>query len=152
MGFREVSHMPGYQGGFPNAWFFVWKFTKSLVFFGKFFGFLKFLLESDNDVFVNFRNFPNAWVFRKFPKFLVIWEISPMTGYLENIPNACFFGKFIRCPNFFFFKFLKCLGFREISQMPNFSDIWYLGNFPNDQVFGKFPILIFLNFSVTPSP
>ena len=51
-----------------------------------------------------------------------IWEISQMSGYPGNFPNAWESGKFP-----------KCLGIWEIFQMPE-----KLGKFPNTWVSGKF--------------
>ena len=92
-------------------------------------------------------NFPNTYRYLRWVFFLKILEISQMPGYLGNFPNAWVSGKFP-----------KCLGFYEISQVPrhfkNFHNlkkipplgIWetsqmpgYLGNFPDTQIFGKFP-------------
>ena len=74
-------------------------------------------------------NFPNAWVFGKFPKCQGIWEISPMSRFLGNFPNAWVSGKFPNC--LVSGKFPKCLGIWEISQIPR-----HLRNF---QIFKKYP-------------
>ena len=156
----EISQMYGFSGSFPNA--------------------PNFFSGNSSDFSNSCWNLIMMYLLiLEFPKCLGISEISKIPGYLGNFPNGwvsgkypkcLFFGKFLRCPNFLFLnfsnawvfgKFPKCQislisGIWEISQMTRFLENsqmpGYLGNFPNDQVFGKFPIWIFLNFAVTPSP
>ena len=101
--FRYLWNFPEYQflvnyPDFPNAWVFgkfpkcfQRKFPIAVVFrkfpytwvFGKFLRFYKFLLESDDGVFVQFV------------------EISRMLNCLGNFPNAWVLGKFTKCLVFF---------------------------------------------------
>jgi len=46
------------------------------------------------NMYCNLGNFPNAWVYGKFPECLGIWEISQMPGFLENSLNIQSFEKF----------------------------------------------------------
>ena len=91
--------------------------------------------------------FPNDWVFGKFLKYPVIWEIPKISRHLRNIWGICQMPRFLRYSlnihsfetftKFYKYTTLKspkCLGISEISQMPG-----YLGNFPNAWVSGKFP-------------
>ena len=118
--FRYLWNFPEYQflvnyPDFPNAWVFgkfpkcfQRKFPIAVVFrkfpytwvFGKFLRFYKFLLESDDGVFVQFveisrmlnclGNFPNAWVLGKFTKCLVFLEILKMPSFFFEIPRISF--------------------------------------------------------------
>jgi len=65
------------------------------------------------------RNFPNALVFGKFPKYLGIWEISQIPVYLGNFQS---FEKFLNLKN-----------------IPPSNTYRNLGNLPNAWVSGKFP-------------
>ena len=135
--------MLGYLGKFPNDWVFgkflkypvIWEIPKISRHLRNIWGicqmprFLRYSLNIHSfETFTNFTNIPpsnlpNAWVSRKFPKCLGIWETSQMPGYLKNFPNAWVSGKFS-----------KCLGIWQISQI-----LGYLGNLPNAWVSGKSP-------------
>ena len=103
--------MPGYLDNFPNTWVSwknfpnTWvsgKFPKYLqVFKGgiflRFWKFLKYLgIWIISQIPGYLGNFSNVWVSGKFPKYLGIWEISQIPGYLGNFPNT-YFNKNCKC-------------------------------------------------------
>ena len=113
--------MPGNLRNFLNAFLF-----------GKFLRFQKFLLEFDGGV---------LEIFQKFPKYLGIWEIYQMCGYLGISPNALIFWEIPQISSYLrnlqnlknippsnscmqefgkFREFPKCLGIWEICQIPIF--------------------------------
>jgi len=87
---------------------------------------------------VNLRNFPKAWVSGKFPKCLAIWEISQISGFLGNFPNASkFAGNFL-----VFLKFPSGIS-RILGIWKNFQIPRNLGKSPDFWESREFPKFLF---------